>query len=186
MEANYLESAKKQFEYYKMLGEKTFSQLDEMELFWQYNLDSNSIDIIVNHLWGNMKSRWTDFLTTDGEKNWRKRDQEFEYVIKSKSEFIKKWNDGWECLFTALDSINKDNFNTKVYIRNERHTVVEAINRQLAHYAFHIGQIVYIGRIIKADKWKNLSIPKGKSLEFNEEKFAAQKTIKVSSNALRA
>lgn len=167
----YLKSVKKQFEYYKSVGEKTFNQLAESDLFWQYNEESNSIAIMVNHLWGNMKSRWTDFLTTDGEKDWRNRDLEFESVIKSRDELLVKWNEGWECLFEALSDINEQNIDTKVYIRNQEHSIIEAINRQLAHYAYHIGQIVYLGRMIRGSKWKSLTIPKGKSTEFNQAKF---------------
>lgn len=175
MQKNYLNSIKKQFEYYKALGDKTFNQLNDDELFWQYNAESNSIAIMVNHLWGNMKSRWTDFLTSDGEKEWRNRDSEFENLINSKVDLLDKWNDGWHCLFKALNSINESNFNNPVYIRNQSHTIVEAINRQLAHYAYHIGQIVFLGRMIKGNNWKSLSIPKGKSTDFNKEKFAKGK-----------
>ena len=175
MQANYLESVKKQFAYYKLLGDKTFEQLQDEDLFWQYNPESNSIGITVNHIWGNMKSRWTDFLTSDGEKTWRNREQEFEDVIKTRAELLEKWEDGWKCLFTALDSIDADNFSTDVYIRNQGHSIVEAVNRQLAHYAYHIGQVVYIGRMIKGSEWKSLSIPKGKSKEFNKEKFSKEK-----------
>ena len=175
MKSEYLNSVKKQFEYYKSVGEKTFNQLDEKELFWQLNENSNSIAIIVNHLCGNMKSRWTDFLISDGEKEWRKRDLEFELVIKTKNELLKKWNEGWKCLFDALVSINKNNFETKIYIRNQEHSILEAINRQLAHYPYHIGQIVYIGKMIKGSKWKSLTIPKGKSNEFNKEKISKGK-----------
>ncbi len=172
MQENYLQSAIKQFEYYKALGEKTFDQLSEQELFWQYNEASNSIAVMANHLGGNMKSRWTDFLTSDGEKEWRNRDQEFEPVLKTKEEMLQRWNEGWECLFEALNSINSENFHTKIVIRSQYHSVVEAINRQMMHYAYHIGQIVYVGRMIKGDNWTSLSIPKGKSQEFNKEKFA--------------
>ncbi len=172
-----LKSIVKQFEYYQSVGEKTFGQLDDKDLFWQYNEQSNSIAIIVNHLWGNMLSRWTDFLTADGEKEWRNRDLEFENVIKTREELIAKWNEGWECLFSALNSINEDDFDTKIYIRNQAHSVMEAVNRQLAHYAYHIGQIVYIGRMLKADEWKCLTIPKGKSEQFNQEKFRKGKHL---------
>lgn len=175
MQNNYLESAHKQFEYYKMLGEKTFDQLEDQDLFWQYNEASNSIAIIVKHLWGNMLSRWTDFLTTDGEKEWRNREGEFEADIKTRTELNEKWNEGWGCVFDALDSINESNFDTTIYIRNMGHTIPEAINRQLAHYAYHIGQIVYIGRMIKDEEWQSLSIPKGKSKEYNAEKFSKPK-----------
>lgn len=175
MKTEYIDSVIKQFEYYKSVGEKTFDQLDENELFWQFNQESNSIAIIVNHLWGNMKSRWTDFLTTDGEKEWRNRDLEFEAVIKSKKELLEKWNDGWECLFDALNSVNAENFNKKIYIRNQEHSILEAINRQFAHYSYHVGQIVYVGRMIKAREWNSLTISKGKSTEFNKEKFSKGK-----------
>jgi hypothetical protein len=175
MQKDYLLSVYKQFQYYKLLGERTFIQLDEKDLFWQFNDASNSIAIIVNHLWGNMKSRWTDFLNTDGEKEWRQRDLEFENIIQSKNELIEKWEDGWQCLFIALESINENNFDTVIYIRNQGHTIVEAINRQLAHYAYHVGQIVFIGRMIKGEGWESLSIPKGQSAAFNQEKFSKKK-----------
>ncbi|MCB9034482.1 MAG: DUF1572 family protein [Chitinophagales bacterium] len=175
MKQNYITSATKQFEYYKLLGEKSFEQLNENDLFWQYNEASNSIAIIVSHLCGNMLSRWTDFLTTDGEKSWRNRDAEFESNITTKTEMLQKWNKGWQCLFDALDSITEDNFETKIYIRNQEHTIVDAINRQLAHYAYHIGQIVFIARMIKDNDWKSLSVPKGESTTFNSEKFAKGK-----------
>lgn len=172
MEEKYINCVIKQFEYYKILGEKTFAQLSVDDLFWQYNEESNSIAVIVNHLWGNMKSRWTDFLTSDGEKEWRDRDLEFEDIIKSKDDMLNKWNDGWTCLFDALDSVNKHNFDSEVLIRNQSHSITEAINRQMMHYAYHIGQIVYIGRMIKAEEWNSLSIPKGQSQSFNTTKFS--------------
>ncbi len=175
MEKEFLDSIKRQFEYYKSVGEKTFYQLDEKDIFWQFNEASNTIAIIVNHLSGNMKSRWTDFLNSDGEKEWRNRDLEFESVIESKDELLQAWNEGWECLFNALDAINETNFNNKIYIRNQEHSIIDAINRQLTHYSYHIGQIVYIGRMIKGENWSSLSIPKGKSTEFNSNKFAKGK-----------
>lgn len=175
MEEKYLQSVLKQFDYYKALGEKTIDQLEEVDLFWQFNEESNSIAIIVNHLSGNMKSRWTDFLISDGEKIWRKRDQEFESIIKTKVELLEKWDEGWECLFSALDSIDKDNFDSEIFIRNQSHSIIEAINRQMMHYAYHIGQIVYIGRMIKGKNWKSLSIPKGKSKDFNQKQFSKGK-----------
>lgn len=166
---------RKQFAYYKLLGDNTFAQLKEEDLFWQYNPESNSIAIIVKHLWGNMLSRWTEFLTSDGEKDWRDRDGEFEATIRTKEELIEKWNAGWECLFTALDSVDEDNIETTIYIRNMGHTIAEAVNRQLAHYAYHIGQIVFIGRMIRGAEWQSLSIPKGDSKTYNAEKFALEK-----------
>ncbi len=158
-----------------MLGDKTFEQLTDDQLFWQYNEESNSIAVIVKHLWGNMLSRWTDFLATDGEKEWRDREAEFENSIKSRAELLAKWNEGWSCLFSALGSVNEDNFGTTIYIRNQGHTVMEAINRQLAHYPYHIGQIVFIGKMVRNAQWTSLSIPRGKSKAFNQEKFSQPK-----------
>ena len=175
MITDYLITAKRDFQYYKTLGEKTFSQLEEKDCFWQFDSESNSIAVIVNHLYGNMKSRWTDFLSSDGEKQWRKRDLEFKNQLKTKAEVLNRWEKGWDCVFKSLDSINEDNFNTKIYIRSQEHSVIQAINRQLTHYAYHVGQVVYIGRLIKGSKWKYLSIPKDKSDDFNQEKFSRGK-----------
>jgi len=175
MTNDYLESVRKQFAYYKMLGEKTFSQLADDKLFWQYNEESNSIAIIVKHLWGNMLSRWTNFLTTDGEKEWRNRDAEFENDITSRQELLNKWNEGWNCLFEAIDSLTTEDLEKIIYIRNQGHTVTEAINRQLAHYPYHIGQIVFIGKMACESGWTSLSIPKGNSKTFNADKFAHPK-----------
>mgnify|MGYP000881503433 FL=1 len=175
MSNNYLQSAIKQFEYYKSLGDKTFAQLTPEKLFWQYNDDSNSIAIIINHLWGNMLSRWTDFLTTDGEKEWRKRDAEFENTVSSEEELMKRWEEGWKCLFDALNSITNDDLEKEILIRNEKHTIAEAINRQLAHYPYHIGQIVFLGKMLSDNNWKSLSIPKGKSDAFNADMFSKPK-----------
>ena len=174
MTTEYLDSIKKQFAYYKMLGDKTFEQLSEEQLFWQYNAESNSIAIIVQHLWGNMMSRWTDFLTSDGEKDWRDRDTEFEPNIASKQELLEKWAAGWACLFDAINPLNDNDLQKEIYIRNQGHTVLEAINRQLAHYPYHVGQIVFIGRML-SNNWTSLSVPKGKSTEFNTEKFSQPK-----------
>lgn len=171
METIYLASVKKQFEYYKSVGAKTFAQLREEDLCWQYNEVSNSIAVMVNHLWGNMCSRWTNFLTEDGEKEWRARDQEFEDVITTKEELLRKWEEGWNILFEALDTVNPANFDTPIFIRNQEHSIIDAIHRQLAHYAYHIGQIVYVGRMIKENAWTSLTIPKGQSKTFNDAKF---------------
>lgn len=175
MNTTYLESIKKQFEYYKMLGHKTIAQLPDDKLFWQYNDESNSIAVIVKHLSGNMLSRWTDFLTSDGEKEWRNRDNEFENDSKTKDELMKSWNDGWDCFFNAITILKEEDLSKIIYIRNEGHTVLEAINRQLAHYPYHIGQMVFIGKMICNDKWVSLSIPKGKSDAYNTEKFSKEK-----------
>jgi len=169
MAVEYLESVKKRFLIYKSLGDKAMEQLEEENLFWQYNEASNSIAMIVHHLWGNMLSRWTNFLTEDGEKEWRDRDQEFEKVIKTKEELILKWDAGWECLFAAIDSLTNEDLDKTVYIRRQPLTVIDAINRQLAHYSYHIGQIVYLGKMQLNDRWFSLSIPKGNSKEFNDK-----------------
>lgn len=170
METAYLTSAIKQFRYYKQLGEKTFAQLPDEHLFWQYNAESNSIATIVKHLAGNMLSRWTDFLVTDGEKDWRNRDSEFENDVATRAEMLALWDKGWQILLDTLVELKENDLDRIIYIRNEEHTVVEAINRQLAHYPYHIGQIVYIGKQL-ADSWQSLSIPRGGSQSFNEEKF---------------
>lgn len=175
MNNRFLDSTKKQFEYYKLLGEKTFDQIAEDQINWQYNAESNSIAIIVKHLTGNMLSRWTDFLTTDGEKEWRNRESEFEGEIESKTQLIEIWNKGWNCLFEALDSISDEDLVKIIYIRNQGHTVMEAINRQLAHYPYHVGQIVFIGKMLLDQNWQTLSIARGKSLEYNADKFANEK-----------
>jgi hypothetical protein len=129
-----LDSSKKQFEYYKLLGEKTFEQISDSQINLQFNSESNSIAIIVKHLTGNMLSRWADFLTTDGEKEWRNRKSEFEGEIESKTQLLEIWNKGWNCLFDAIASVSDEDFDKIIYIRNQGHTVMEAINRQLAHY----------------------------------------------------
>ena len=172
---DYLESTIKQFEYYKLVAEKAMDQLPEEKLFWQYNEDSNSIATIAKHLWGNMLSRWTDFLTTDGEKEWRDRDGEFENDIQTKAELLEKWNEGWQCMLDTLKALNEDDLQKIIYIRNQGHTVMEAINRQLAHYPYHVGQIVYIAKMATDNNWKSLTIPKGNSNTFNAEKFAKPK-----------
>jgi hypothetical protein len=175
MNSSYITGLRKQFNYYKLLGEKTFSQIPDEKLFWQYNNDSNSIAIIVKHLWGNMISRFTDFMKSDGEKEWRNRDSEFENDITTKQELIDKWNEGWECFFNAFNNLTEDDLNKEVFIRNEKHLVTEALERHLAHCAYHIGQIVFIGKMVSGDNWKSLSIPKGKSNEFNEKMFSKPK-----------
>nr|WP_294943908.1 DUF1572 family protein [uncultured Mucilaginibacter sp.] len=171
---HYLQSARKQFEYYKSVGERAMAQVDDDALFWQYNAESNSIATIVKHLWGNMLSRWTDFLISDGEKPWRQRDAEFESNTLSRDELMAQWNEGWACLFGALDSLNESNWATDIFIRGEKHTVTDAINRQLAHYPYHIGQIVFIAKMIADNNWASLTIPRGKTQEFNANKFAGE------------
>ena len=172
---SYLNSAISQFKYYQILGDKTIAQLSEEQLFIQKSEVENSIGVIINHLWGNMMSRWTDFKTTDGEKEFRKRDQEFETVIITKEELLNKWDEGWNCLFGALESLKRDELEDIIYIRNQGHNIVEAINRQLSHYSYHVGQIVLLGKIAKKKDWESLSISKGDSKNYNQEKFSKEK-----------
>ncbi len=175
MEIDYLDGVKKQFEYYKMLGDQTFAQLGDQQLFWQYNEESNNIATIVKHVSGNMLSRFTDFLSSDGEKPWRNRDDEFINDITTKEEVLERWNKGWSCLFSAINPLTDYDLKQEIFIRNQGHTVLEAINRQLAHYPYHIGQIVFIGKMLCGNQWKSLSIAKGDSKLFNNEKFAQPK-----------
>ncbi|ESU18552.1 hypothetical protein FCR2A7T_28460 [Flavobacterium cauense R2A-7] len=174
----YLESVKKQFLYYKTIGEKAMHQLEPEQLFVSINEDTNSISVIVKHLSGNMLSRWTDFLTSDGEKEWRNRDDEFEQTLKTKEELMTLWDKGWNCFFEAINALTPEQLSQIIYIRNEGHTVMEAINRQLAHYPYHVGQIVFYAKMLKKSDWTSLSIPKNKSNDYNAEKFSKEKSTK--------
>ncbi len=169
---DYMDTCKKVFYQYKLLGEKAMNQLDEQQLNWMPSTESNSIVLIVKHLYGNMLSRWTDFLTTDGEKEWRSRDNEFvtEKNI-TREELNWMWEDGWALFFRTLESLTDYDLDKIVKIRGEDHTVLEALQRQTAHYSYHIGQIVYLAKACKDKDWASLSIPKGKSKEFNEKLF---------------
>ncbi|MBV1924284.1 MAG: DUF1572 domain-containing protein [Flavobacteriaceae bacterium] len=168
---DYLQSIIKQFNYYKSLGEKTFHQIPDEKLFWKPNNESNNMAIIVKHISGNMLSRWTDFLTSDGEKEWRDREDEFNNDISTKEDLLLTWEKGWTCLFDSLNSLTSEDLSKEIYIRNMGHSVTEAINRQLSHYAYHIGQIVFLGKLISNENWESLSIPKGDSTIYNKEKF---------------
>jgi hypothetical protein len=175
---NFLTSSKKLFLYYKELGEKAIAQIDDQHINWKPNDVSNSIALIVHHLSGNMLSRFTDFLTSDGEKPWRNRETEFQEGYGSKAEMMEAWSKGWNKVFEALDELTDDDLDKIIYIRNEGQTVMDAILRQLAHYSHHVGQILYIGKMIRGDEWKSLSIPRGQSTGFNQEKFQKEKTIR--------
>lgn len=174
---SYLSSTKKQFAYYKLVCEKAIDQLEDEQLFISANEDTNNIATIIKHIAGNMLSRWTDFLITDGEKEWRNRDTEFANDLKTKEEVFEIWNSGWNCLFATLDSLQAENLSQIIYIRNEGHTVVEAINRQLAHYPYHVGQIVFYSKLLKQSNWNSLTIPRNKSLNYNNTMFAEEKNI---------
>lgn len=163
METEYVRIIKERFKSVKSLGDKAIAQLSEEDIHWAFNEESNSVAVIVQHLSGNMVSRWTDFLNSDGEKPNRNREQEFIDHLLTKDEMMGILEDGWNTLFEALHYLSEEDLLKKVYIRAESHVVIDAIERQLAHYAYHIGQIVYIGKQIKSKDWNSLSIPKGQS-----------------------
>lgn len=164
----FLATAIRRLKYYKELGEKAFEQLEDEDFHWLPSSESNSIAVIIQHISGNMLSRWTNFLTEDGEKEWRQRDDEFEIHSYSRQQLIDLWNKGWDCFLNTLGSLKADDLVKTVYIRKESLSAIDAINRQLAHYPYHIGQILYIGRIIKNESWRSLSIPKGTSGQYNK------------------
>ena len=170
-EKSYLTSARAELMRYKTMAEKTFNQLDDEQLFWHRSESDNSVAFIAKHIVGNMRSRWTNFFTEDGEKPWRHRDTEFEGPYSNRDEMLSSWHTSWDILFSVLDSIDEDNLNNMVKIRGEAHSVPAALNRQLAHYASHIGQIVFLGKMLKGESWTSLSIPKGKSDAFNATMF---------------
>jgi len=172
---NFMEISRKMFGYYKGLADKAMAVLTEEEIHWLPNEESNSVAILVKHMSGNMLSRFTDFLTSDGEKEWRDRDMEFMDTFESKADMLKAWEQGWDCLFKALDSVSGTAMTDIVYIRNEGHTVLEAFTRQLAHYACHVGQIVYLAKLIRNKDWQTLSIARGASSAFNQGKFSQEK-----------
>ena len=175
---NYLENIKKLFRYYKSLGDKTLEQLSDDEVNYKPDAESNSVAIIVKHMSGNMLSRWTNFLEEDGEKEWRNRDEEFNETIHNKKDLLAAWNKGWDCVFQAIDPLTVDDLDRIAYIRNEGHTVIEAANRQLGHYSYHIGQLVFLVKHLKSTNWETLSIAKGGSKGFNKSKFNQEKSRK--------
>lgn len=165
---DYLQSSLRIFKQYKQLAEGAINQLSAEELFARPDAESNSIFLMMKHLSGNMQSRWSDFLHSDGEKPWRNRDTEFEqHDILDKDEIMEMWEKGWNCLFDAISPLTSNNLSDTTTIRGEAHSVMEAINRQIAHYSYHVGQIVFLAKMIKKDEWKTLSIARGKSDEFN-------------------
>ncbi len=167
--SSFLSSYTKRINYYKILGEQTFEQLNEIDFHYQPNEESNSIAVIIQHLAGNMRSRFTNFLIEDGEKYWRNRDAEFVEQYLSKEQLLKCWQMGWDCYLNAVTGLTETDLEKTITIRGEQLTVLDALNRQLAHYPYHVGQIVYLGRLIKNKTWHNLSIPKGQSQQFNEQ-----------------
>jgi hypothetical protein len=165
------------FGYYKSLGEKALAQITDEALFHSPDAKSNSISVIIKHLHGNMLSRWTDFLTTDGEKEWRNRDDEFEETVTTRAALMQQWEEGWSCLLGALHKLTAEDLPKTVYIRNMGQSVEDAIVRQLAHYAYHVGQIVYLARLFNEGDWTSLSIPRGNSAVYNKEKMEDGKRI---------
>ena len=163
----FLQTVIRRLKFYKDLGDKTFEQLTTEQMHYAPNAESNSIAVIVQHMSGNMLSRWTHFLTEDGEKSWRQRDDEFEIHDHSREKIIDIWEKGWDCFLNTLQALTEDDLMKQVSIRQEPLTVIDAINRQLAHYPYHIGQIIFLGKMMKSGEWKNLSIPKGKSGDYN-------------------
>ena len=181
----FLESAIKLFRYYKKLGEGAMAQLNDEEVLRKPNEASNSIALIVHHLSGNMLSRWTDFLNSDGEKPWRKREAEFDESYPDRKTMLAAWEKGWDCLFLAVENISTNDLSKIIYIRNEGQSVLEAIQRQLAHYPHHVGQILYQAKVMKGNDFKSLSIPKGNSETFNTEKFGKEKSRKHFTDELK-
>ena len=182
---HYLEEARRQFRGYKRLGEGAMDQLKDEELFLILDPEANSVAIIVKHLAGNMRSRFTDFLTTDGEKPDRHRDQEFELSSEiTRADVLRWWESGWACVFSAMEALRPEDVQRTVAIRGEPHTVLQAINRQLAHYAYHVGQIVLLAKHFRSSDWKSLSVPRGQSEAINRK--MAEPEVRVASSVVGA
>jgi len=171
---SYIEDSLSLFRYYKKLAEGAMDQVTDAQLFEALDEEMNSIAIIAKHMAGNMRSRWTDFLTSDGEKPNRNRDSEFVEPPTTRAELLKMWNEGWERVFKALEPLTDWDLERKITIRGEPHSVMQAINRQIAHYAYHVGQIVFLAKHFKGSDWKSLSVPKNKSGEFNSKVLTGQ------------
>ena len=171
---SYVEDSLSLFRYYKKLGEGAMDQLSDEQLFAALDPEMNSIAIIVKHIAGNMRSRWTDFLTSDGEKPDRNRDTEFEQPPSTRVDLLKLWNDGWQRVFSAQEPLSDSDLQRSVLIRGEPHSVMQAINRQIAHYSYHCGQIVFLAKHLQSAKWKALTVPRGKSEEFNQKVVAKE------------
>ena len=164
---SYIEDSLSLFRQYKLLAEKVMAQVNDEQLSRVLDSEANSIAIIVKHMAGNMRSRWTDFLTSDGEKPDRNRDSEFEAPPSTRAELMETWESGWQCLLAGLEGLTDADLALTVYIRTEPHSVMQAINRQLAHYACHVGQIVFLAKHFRSSQWRSLSIPRGESAGFN-------------------
>ncbi len=173
---HYLDEVRRQFRGYKRLAEGAIAQLKDEELFTTLDPEANSIAVVMKHMAGNMRSRFRDFLTTDGEKPDRHRDQEFEMNIDAtRADMVRQWEEGWSCIFSAIEALTPEDVMRTVTIRGEPHTVLQALNRQVAHYAYHIGQIVFLAKHFRSSDWKSLSIPRGKSEEYNRKPLSERK-----------
>jgi hypothetical protein len=173
-----LDEVRRQLRGYKRMAEGALAQLKDDDFFVTLDPESNSVAILIKHISGNMRSRFTDFLTTDGEKPDRHRDQEFELSEKTtRPELMRWWEDGWACVLGALDALTPDDLMRTIYIRQEPHTVVQALNRALAHYAFHLGQIIFLAKHLRSTEWKTLTVPRGKSEEFNRMSLEERRKI---------
>lgn len=167
----YAEEAFRSFRGYKRMADGTFAQLDDRGFFYLPDPESNSIAILVKHIAGNLRSRWTDFLTTDGEKPDRHRDQEFVLTAAdTREELMRRWEASFETVFSTLKGLKPEDFDKTIYIRSEPHSIIQAINRSVNHIAGHISQIVFLGKLVRGAEWKTLSIPRGKSAEYNAMK----------------
>ena len=171
---SYLEDSIALFRYYKKMAEGAIEQVTDEQLFATLDEEMNSIAIIVKHMTGNMRSRWTDFLTSDGEKPDRNRDTEFAEPPSTRADLMQSWNDAWEKVFEALTPLSDADLGRTITIRGEPHSVMQGINRQIAHYAYHCGQIVFLAKHFKASEWKSLSVPRNKSAEFNRKVIAGE------------
>jgi hypothetical protein len=171
---SYIEDSLSLFRYYKKLGEGAIEQVSDEQLFASLDREMNSIAIIVKHIAGNMRSRWTDFLTSDGEKADRNRDTEFEHPPSTRGEVLKLWSEGWDRVFSALEPLSDSDCQRTVSIRGEPHSVMQAINRQIAHYSYHVGQIVFLAKHLQAEGWRSLSVPRNQSPDFNRKVLAGE------------
>jgi Protein of unknown function (DUF1572) len=171
---SYLEDSLSLFRYYKQLAERAMAQVADQQLTATLDGEMNSIAVIVKHLAGNMRSRWTDFLASDGEKPSRDRDSEFVDPPATRADLLALWEQGWQCVFTALEPLSEQDLPRTVVIRGEPHSVMQAINRQLAHYSYHCGQIVFLAKHCKSDQWQSLTIPRARSAEFNRRVLAGE------------
>ncbi len=171
---SYIEDSVLLFRYYKKLADRALAQVNDEQLYALLDEDANSIAVVMKHMAGNMKSRWTDFLSSDGEKSWRNRDTEFEQPPATRQALLERWEEGWACLFAAIESLTDEDRGRAVTIRGEAHSVMQAVNRQVAHYSYHCGQIVLLAKHFQHAHWKSLSVPKGKSAEFNAKVRAGE------------